>query len=326
VQKAKFTQQPLIVALCGDSGSGKTTLTDGMVQVFGQDRIIHICLDDYHTLDRATRMLTGITALHPAANNFELMTDHLRRLARGEPVVKPVYDHKTGTFAAPEEIHPADIIIVHGLHPLYTEELRSLAQVRIYLDPEAALLQQWKIMRDSTFRGYTVQQVRQLMAIRRRDSRLYIQPQKRFADIIVRFSRGSLYFRTRDLAHLDARLIQAKHAPKINLTDVLDASQSGSRPALRFVEEVYAGAKRDVLEIDGNITHQKACELEDCIWAHMEEASHLRPDRLSLLGRFYVGNVQRQSDPLALTQLIILYHVMSARGRMQRNECKAWPQ
>ncbi|TMD91157.1 MAG: hypothetical protein E6I79_06440 [Chloroflexi bacterium] len=42
-------QQPLIVAVCGDSGSGKTTLTDGMVRVFGQERVAHICLDDYHT-------------------------------------------------------------------------------------------------------------------------------------------------------------------------------------------------------------------------------------------------------------------------------------
>lgn len=318
MHSVKSIQQPLIVALCGDSGSGKTTLTGGMVQVFGQEHIIHICLDDYHTLDRATRMRTGITALHPAANNFELMTDHLSRLARGESIVKPVYDHKMGTFAAPEEVHPADIIIVHGLHPLFTEDLRKLAHVRVYLDPEAALLQQWKIMRDSTFRGYTVEQVRQLMAIRRRDSRLYIQPQKQFADIIVRFSRGSLYYRTRDLAHLDARLFEAKHAPKIDLSDVLDISQNGARPALRFIEEEHAGARRDVLEIDGSITHQKACELEDCIWAHMQEASHLRPDRLSLLGRFYVGNVQRQSDPLALTQLIILYHVMSARDRMRR--------
>ena len=49
-------QQPLIVAVCGDSGSGKTTLTAGMVQVFGQERVTHICLDDYHTLDRATRV------------------------------------------------------------------------------------------------------------------------------------------------------------------------------------------------------------------------------------------------------------------------------
>ena len=68
---------------------------------------------------------------------------------------------------------------------------------------------------------------------------------------------------------------------------------------------------RDVLEIDGNISHQKARELEDRIWSHMQSAIHLRPDRLNQLGLFYVGNMLRQSDPLALTQLIILYHVVS---------------
>lgn len=304
-------QRPLIVSVCGDSGSGKNTLTDGMVRVFGQERVTHICLDDYHTLDRAMRLRENITALHPAANNIALMTDHLRRLAQGVTIVKPVYDHKTGSFSAPEEFHPADIIIVHGLHPLFTQELRELAHVRIYLDPEISLLQQWKIMRDSTMRGYTVEQVRQQMAIRRRDSILYVQPQKQFADIIVRFSRGSLYYRTRHPAHLDARLIEKKDTPKIDLSDVLEVSQYGGRPSLRLIEHVYAGSVRDILEIDGSISHQKACELEDCIWAHMQDASHLRPDRLSQLGLFYVGNMLRQSDTLALTQLIILYHVVS---------------
>lgn len=304
-------QQPLIVALCGDSGSGKTTLTDGMVRVFGQERVAHICLDDYHTLDRAARLRTGITALHPDANNIALMTEHLQCLARGEAILKPVYEHHHGTFGNPVEMQPADIIIVHGLHPLFTEELRNLAHVCIYLDPEIALLQQWKIMRDSTMRGYTVEQVRQQMAIRRRDSRLYIQPQKKYADIIIRFSRGGLYYRTRDLGHLDVRLFEAKHAPKVDLSDVLEISQNGDRAALRLTEQVYAGELRDVLEIDGDISHQKACELEDCIWAHMQSASHLRPDRLNQLGLFSVGNMLRQSDPLALTQLIILYHVVS---------------
>ncbi len=304
-------QQPLIIAVCGDSGSGKTTLTDGMVRVFGQDRVTHICLDDYHTLDRATRLRTGITALHPDANNITLMTEHLYRLAHGETVIKPVYDHHHGTFGDPVAAHPADILIVHGLHPLFTEALRNLAHVRIYLDPEIALLKQWKILRDSTSRGYTVEQVREQMAIRRRDSRLYIQPQKQYADIIVRFFRGDLYYRTHDLAHLDVRLFEAKHAPKVDLSDVLEVSQNGDKPALRLTEQVYGGEIRDVLEIDGNISHQKAYELEDCIWAHMQNASHLRPDRLNQLGLFYVGNTLRQSDPLALTQLIILYHVVS---------------
>src|SRR5436190_18189648 len=92
-------QQPLIIAVCGDSGSGKTTLTDGMERVFGQERVTHICLDDYHKFDRATRLQRNITALHPDANNFALMTEHLYHLAHGKSVVKPVYDHRTGTFA-----------------------------------------------------------------------------------------------------------------------------------------------------------------------------------------------------------------------------------
>jgi phosphoribulokinase len=314
------TQQPLIVAVCGDSGSGKTTLTDGMVRVFGQERITHICLDDYHLLDRAARVRAGITPLHPDANNFALMTEHIRCLASGQLVVKPVYDHKTGTFAPEEEVSPAEIIIVHGLHPLYTEELRELAHVRIYLDPEPMLRYQWKIIRDSTSRGYTVEQVQQEIVARERDSYLYIHPQKQFADIIIRFSRPSAYCRTRDPAHLDVRLIEGKHTPKIDLTDVLEVStnrQNGLKPALRFSEEEYEGTLSDVLEIDGDISHEKACELEDRIWAHMENVSHLRPDRLDYLGRFHVGNELRQSDPLALTQLIMLYHVVSARDRME---------
>src|ERR1700737_4169091 len=94
-----------------------------------------------------------IPSLPPDGNNIALMTEHLHRLANGEAVIKPVYDHKTGILAPPVEVLPADIIIVHGLLPLFTPELCNLAHVRIYLDPEIALLQQWKIMRDSTMRG-----------------------------------------------------------------------------------------------------------------------------------------------------------------------------
>lgn len=297
-----------------------------MVRVFGQERIQHICLDDYHLLDRAARLRAGISALHPDANNLALMTEHLQCLARGESILKPVYDHTTGTFGPPEEIHPGEIVIIHGLHPLFTSELRQLAHVGIYLDPENALLQQWKIIRDSTSRGYTVEQVRQQIADRRRDSYLYIQPQKRFADIILRFSRSSLYYETRNLAHLDVRIIQPEHAPQIDLSDVIEASANGVHPALRLFREEYNHRPCSVLEIDAGLSHEKACELEDCIWAHMAEDSDLRPDRLDQLGLFYVGNNLRQSDPLALTQLIVLYHVVSARHRMRNGQTLARPQ
>ena len=316
----------MIVALCGDSGSGKTTLTDGMVRVFGQERIRHICLDDYHLLDRAARVRMGISALHPRANNLALMTRHLQQLARGEPILKPVYDHSTGTFGPPEEVHPGEIIIVHGLHPLFTPELRELAHVRIYLDPEDALQKQWKIIRDSTSRGYTVAEVRKQIDERRRDSHLYIQPQKRFADIILRFSRGELYYSTRSLTHLNVRIIQPEHAPRIDLSDIIEASTNGVRPALGLFTEEYEHRPCGVLEIDASLSHAKACELEDRIWEHMSEDSDLRPARLDQLGLFYIGSELRQSDPLALTQLIVLYHIVSARHRIQNGQTLTRPQ
>ena len=55
--------RPIMVAVGGDSGTGKTTLCRGLEEIFGRERILTICLDDYHSLDRAQRKATGITAL-----------------------------------------------------------------------------------------------------------------------------------------------------------------------------------------------------------------------------------------------------------------------
>ena len=101
-------------------------------------------------------------------------------------------------------------------------------------------------------------------------------------------------------------------------TPLLGARSTWSaRPSVRLVEEDYEGELHDVLEIDADISHSMAAELEDRIWAHMQDASHLRPDNLQALGRFSAGNSLRQSDTLALTQTILLYHVIRAYDRLE---------
>jgi phosphoribulokinase len=96
-------ERPIFVAIGGDSGSGKSTLTAGFYRIFPRDQITSVCLDDYHGLDRRERNLIGITALNPRANNFALMENQLLALKRGNPIMKPVYDHSDGTFGPPEE-------------------------------------------------------------------------------------------------------------------------------------------------------------------------------------------------------------------------------
>lgn len=63
-----------------------------------------ICLDDYHSLDRFGRKEKGVTALDPAAQNFDLMYEHVKALKEGKSVQKPIYNHVSGLLDAPEEV------------------------------------------------------------------------------------------------------------------------------------------------------------------------------------------------------------------------------
>ena len=65
------------IGVAGDSGSGKTTFTQGIRSIFGDDLVSTITLDDYHRLDRAGRLNTGLTALDPKANRIDQLEKDL---------------------------------------------------------------------------------------------------------------------------------------------------------------------------------------------------------------------------------------------------------
>ena len=94
------------IGVAGDSGSGKTTFTQGIRSIFGDDLVSTITLDDYHSLDRAGRLNSGLTALDPKANRIDQLEKDLIMLKRGVPVEKPVYNHAIGTFDPPVIFRP----------------------------------------------------------------------------------------------------------------------------------------------------------------------------------------------------------------------------
>jgi phosphoribulokinase len=67
------------------------------------------------------------------------------------------------------------------------------------------------------------------------------------------------------------------------------------------------GRPVDFLEIDGDVAAQHAVELEDTIWQHLPD---LRPVSDDLFGAYQDGVRVRHSSPLALTQLLIAYHLL----------------
>jgi len=151
----KRVDYPIILGIVGDSASGKTTLSAGVAQILGEAHCTVICTDDYHRYDRAQRAAAGLSALDPRANYIDVLEQHLRLLRGGEPILKPVYDHRRGTLEPPEYVRPKDFVIAEGLLGYATRAMRDCFDVKVYLDPEEELRRRWKLHRDTTRRGYT---------------------------------------------------------------------------------------------------------------------------------------------------------------------------
>jgi phosphoribulokinase len=291
--------RPVILGVVGDSAAGKTTITRGLVRVLGEEHVAHICTDDYHRYDRNERAELGITPLHPDCNHMDIIAQHLAHLRAGEAILKPVYRHKDGTFGAPVYVQPARFTIIEGLFGYYLPEMRDIYDVRVFLNPPEELRRRWKVQRDCSRRGYTTDQVLADLDRREPDSEAFIRPQRRFADLLVSFIPSD----DADPAHLDAELTLRDGLPHPDLTPFIGDDPSG----LTLVER---GDDR-VLCIPGDIDPVRAMAIEEAVWARMHFATHLRARRL---GEFTVGTDLLRSDALALVQLLILYHLVTARA------------
>jgi phosphoribulokinase len=293
--------RPIVLGVVGDSGAGKTTLTRGLVRVLGDGNVAHLSADDYHRYDRRERRNLGLSPLHPDANYLDILTQHLGHLRRGNPVLKPVYDHRDGTLGRPHYLHPAHYLVVEGLLSFHTETLRLAHDVRVFLAPPEELRRAWKLKRDCTRRGYTTDQVLWELDHRERDAEAFIRPQQAHADIVVSFRQP----RGGDPAHLDAEVVLRDTLPHPDLAPLVDDTDDGPR--------LERGERELLLRIPGDIEPDHAAMLEEAVWERMSFASHLR---VRQLGEFTLGTDLLRSESLALVQVILLYHLVSARAAL----------
>jgi len=305
-----LANRPIMIAVGGDSGTGKTTLCRGLDRIFGADRIETICLDDYHALDRVQRKAVNLTALDPRANNFAAMEEDLWALREGRGVDKPIYDHSDGTFKGPEHVEPKEIVVVQGLFPLYTRALRSLFDVRVWLDPEPEIKIAWKIQRDTLQRGYDIAEVRAEMDRRKPDVEAHIKPQSRYADLTVSFYRPENWFDHEDPSKLSAKIRKGGRFQALDYSEF--ASTSTSLNQMEITAE--GGFPETLIELGGNIDPEIAFKIEDRIWSNMDSHAHLRPDRLGEF-RDAHGNT-KVSHSLSLAQLLIARRVVLVENEL----------
>ena len=304
--------RPIMLAIAGDSGTGKTTITKGLVDALGPDRITSVAADDYHRYDRNERKELPFTPLHPKCNYMDIMEQHFQALAMGQPILKPVYNHDSGMLERPEYVEPREFVIVEGLLPLYTKTSRACFEIMVYLDPPEELRIAWKLARDTKKRGYTEDEVRADLKKREPESEKFIRPQRARADIVVRFEpieeRGETVNDP-----LSAKLILR---PTIDHPELHTILGDDTNEAMHMTLSRSEGGKpADAVHIHSYAKPEITKKVEQAIWDQLGVDAPL-PESLGQLD----SNGGTRDEPLALTQLLLLYHLIQAREALNESD------
>ncbi|MEO7836826.1 MAG: phosphoribulokinase [Acidimicrobiales bacterium] len=297
------SMRPVMLGIAGDSAAGKTTLTKGLVEALGPERMLSICVDDYHRYDREERRVLPFTPLDPACNYVEIMEQHLKLLALGQGILKPVYNHRSGTLERPVPVVPRPFVIAEGLLPLSTPLARACFDATVFLEPADEVRVAWKLRRDTTRRGYDEDEVRAELARREPESARFIRPQRADADIVVHFEprRGNDGPTGVDL---DATMILRPTIDHPDLSGIL--GDDPSAPVRLTLDRDDDGKPVEILHIDASAPPAETWKVEKAIWGQLGVAEPL-PLALGVIEQ------GMRSEPLALVQLILLFHLVRAQ-------------
>lgn len=111
-----------------------------------------------------------------------------------------------------------------------------------------------------------------------------------------------------DDAHLNVRLTLHGTLPHPDLSQIIEEDSSG---CVRSTLGREAGRAVEYLEIDGSIPDEPAAALERGILDCLHECGAASPTEL---GQYSDPQIHH-SHPLALTQLLLAYHLLRARQR-----------
>jgi len=132
------------------------------------------------------------------------------------------------------------------------------------------------------------------------DSDAFIRPQKRRADLVVCFQPGEVV----DDDQLDAVLTMRDRLPHPDLSVVIEQDADDG-----ITLEGGNGERR--LFVPGSLDRERGAAIEEAVWQKMAFASHLRTERL---GEFTIGTDVHRSESLAIVQVLILYHLVTAKA------------
>ncbi len=181
--------KPIIIGVAGGSGSGKTTVSRALFAQF-PNHPITIIEQDYYYKDQSHLSFEERCRQnydHPFSFDNDFLYEQLTRLLQREAVELPQYDYIQHTRAAhTKHQEPVDVIILEGILALCDEKIRSLMDIKLYVDTDADLRFIRRMQRDCHERGRSIESVvEQYTSQVRPMHNQFVEPTKRYANIII---------------------------------------------------------------------------------------------------------------------------------------------
>ena len=183
---------PITVGIMGGSASGKTTFASALAEQLSEFSPVVLNQDsyfrDWSEYSEAEREHV-ITANHPDAVLWDALITDIKKL-RERNVIETPTPGTRGAQRGDEKasVQPSDVVIVEGHLIFWSEDLRDLMDIKLFLDVDAHERVLRRMLRDVAQRGGDLE-----WAINwyRRDVLpnfpIYTEPCKQYADLIIPF-------------------------------------------------------------------------------------------------------------------------------------------
>ena len=129
-------KKPLVIGISGGIGSGKNSFAKALVDLFGENKVMKLLGEDYSNWDKSSPMWKTITRYDPRSSRHFSMISDLRKILNGEWIKRRTLNQETGRFSIEEVQKGHQVVLISGLHALYSKQLVDMQDVGFFLNSE----------------------------------------------------------------------------------------------------------------------------------------------------------------------------------------------